>query len=292
VHPGYFAHFFRTRAYRLRVSALAAGANINNLRNADLDDMSIPLPPLPEQQRIAGILDRADALRVKRRAALAQLELLSESLFSEMFGDLTTNSMSWPDGRALGEVTEIVSGITKGRPLNDQTTRPVPYLAVVNVQDRFLNLATVKTIEATETEVARYRLVRDDLLLTEGGDPDKLGRGTLWQEQLPECIHQNHIFRIRLQTDGIDPTFLNWLVGSRWGKRYFARSAKQTTGIATINSTQLRQFPLLVPRLGLQIEFRQRLNKVSAVTAVMAKSLAEFERLFAALQRHAFRGEL
>src|SRR5262249_42471410 len=87
VHPSFFAHFFKTRYYRQRVSALAAGANINNLRNEHLDEMEIPLPPLPEQGRIAAILDQAEALRAKRRHALAQLNGLTQSLMLDMFGD-------------------------------------------------------------------------------------------------------------------------------------------------------------------------------------------------------------
>src|SRR6185312_6918107 len=117
-----------------------------------------------------------------------------------------------------------------------------------------LDLSTIKVIPATEDELGRYRLKRGDLLLTEGGDPDKLGLGTLWNEELPVCIHQNHIFRVRVTSTAIDPLFLNWLVGSQRGKRYFLRSAKQTTGIASINMTQLRRFPLLLPPLTVQQE--------------------------------------
>jgi type I restriction enzyme S subunit len=96
VHAGYFAHFFKTLDYRRRVSALAAGANINNLRNEHLDDMEIPLPPLAEQRRIAEVLDRAEALRAKRRAALAQLDSLTQSLFLDLFGDPVSNPRKWP----------------------------------------------------------------------------------------------------------------------------------------------------------------------------------------------------
>jgi type I restriction enzyme, S subunit len=101
VHPSYFAHFFKTQDYRRRVSALAAGANINNLRNEHLDDMQIPLPPLPEQRRIADVLDRAEALRAKRRAALAQLDTLTQAIFLEMFGDPVANPKKW-SGSTLG----------------------------------------------------------------------------------------------------------------------------------------------------------------------------------------------
>ena len=96
VHAGYFAHFFKTLDYRRRVSALAAGANINNLRNEHLDDMEIPLPPLPEQQRIAEVLDRAEALRAKRRTSLAELDSLTQSLFIDLFGDPVSNPRKWP----------------------------------------------------------------------------------------------------------------------------------------------------------------------------------------------------
>ena len=109
------------------------------------------------------------------------------------------NPIGWEEGATFGEVADIVSGLTKGRRLSDAATREVPYLAVVNVQDRRLVLDPLKRICATEREIDRYRLVRNDLLLTEGGDPDKLGRGTVWRGELDECIHQNHIFRVRLQ---------------------------------------------------------------------------------------------
>ena len=124
-----------------------------------------------------------------------------------MFGDparqpegLAFRSAPWRDRGS-------VSGITKGRKLNGQPVRTIPYLAVLNVQDRRLNLDVVKEIEATDAEIDRYRLQRDDLLLTEGGDPDKLGRGTLWNDESPECIHQNHVCsKVRLQSKEIVPT--------------------------------------------------------------------------------------
>lgn len=184
------------------------------------------------------------------------------------------------------------SGVTKGRKLNGRPTRLVPYLAVINVQDRALNLSAVKMIDATEEEIERYRLQTGDLLLTEGGDPDKLGRGTLWGNELPECIHQNHVFRVRLTTEAIEPLFLEWLIGSQRGKRYFLRSAKQTTGIATINMTQLRGFPLLLPPLKLQHEFVAQLAVAEVVEAAHRTAVAKVDGLFASLQHRAFRGEL
>jgi type I restriction enzyme, S subunit len=257
-----------------------------------LKEAKIPLPPLVEQKRITAILDAADALRAKRRAALTKLDQLAQSLFIEMFGDPVTNPKGWDETLTLGQISDIASGITKGRKLNGHATREVPYLAVYNVQDRALRLDQVKIIEATDYEIERYRLKTDDLLLTEGGDPDKLGRGTLWQNEIGECIHQNHIFRVRVTSKCLRPRFLNWLVGSRRGKIYFLKKAKQTTGIASINMTQLREFPLLAPPLTLQLKFEERLERTEAAKSLAARSLEGLDGMIASLQHRAFKGEL
>jgi type I restriction enzyme, S subunit len=277
---------------RSQIAGYATGTTRSRISRSNLGKIRIPLPPLPEQRRIAEILDKADALRAKRRAALAQLDTLTQSIFLEMFGDPATNPKGWPDSMLLGDAAEIVSGVTIGRKLDGRSTRTVRYLAVVNVQDRHLDLSVTKSTEATEDEIQRYRLKRNDLLLTEGGDPDKLGRGTLWGDELPECIHQNHVFRVRLRFEELTSLFLNWLVGSERGKRYFLRSAKQTTGIASINMTQLRAFPLLVPPLSLQIDFAKRVLAIDELRSAHRASLTDSNTLFASLQHRAFRGEL
>lgn len=288
----YLAWFLLAPETVARANSRASGANLPRISPKVLADFRIPLPPLSEQRRIANILDKADAMRAKRRAAFGQLETLKQSIFVEMFGDPHANSKGWPDNARLGDVAEVVSGITKGRDANGRITREIPYLAVVNVQDRSLDLSVVKTIQATDEEIQRYRLLPGDLLLTEGGDPDKLGRGTLWNGEINECIHQNHIFRVRLTVDYIDAKYLNWLVGSVRGKRYFLKSAKQTTGIASINMAQLRNFPLLLPPMSLQQEFAIRLQKVEHQGRKQLKSLSAFNELISSLQVCALRGEL
>jgi type I restriction enzyme S subunit len=292
IDPAFLARFFESQEYWNQITKSARGAAQPGVNATVLRDLTVPLPSLEEQRRIAAILDQADTLRRHRRAAVERFEDLSRTVFLTMFGDPLTNPRGWNDDRTLGEVADIVSGITKGRKVNGLPVREVPYLAVANVQDRHLKLDIVKTIEATEAEIARYRLKADDLLLTEGGDPDKLGRGTLWASEMPECIHQNHVFRVRLTSNALHPVFLNWLVGSERGKRYFLRSAKQTTGIASINMGQLRQFPLLVPPLELQRAFAERVRAIEALKAQHRTHLSHLDALFASLQHRAFRGEL
>jgi type I restriction enzyme S subunit len=254
--------------------------------------LEIPLPPLDEQRRIAAILDKADALLRKRKRALDVLDSLTQSIFFNLFGPTDGNISNWGPCVPLSDLAEIGSGITKGRKLKGQATRQVPYLAVLNVQDRRLELASVKTIDATEDEIARYRLQKDDLLLTEGGDPDKLGRGTLWAGELSEAIHQNHIFRVRVEAESILPLFLNWLVGSPYGKRYFLSVAKQTTGIASINKTQLSQFPTVVPPIQLQRKFVNLIEKATIESSRLLTSSAKTASLFSSLQQRALAGKL
>lgn len=293
VDASYLTHFLRQDSVRNEGEKRMTGSGgQRRVPKAFVEDLQIPLPPLEEQRRIAAILDQADALRRLRRTAIAKLSALGQSMFYEMFGDPVSNPMGWPEHRRLGEVSEIVSGITKGRKLNGQQTREVPYLAVVNVQDRHLCLAPLKTIYATDAEIEKYKLKENDLLLTEGGDPDKLGRGTLWRNEIPECIHQNHVFRVRLKDVSISPVFLNWIVGSTRGKTYFLRSAKQTTGIASINMTQLKGFPLLIPPTEVQRKFEERIGQHEDLVTRLKESERVFDNLVCSLQQRAFNGEL
>jgi len=292
VDPRYFANYFQTQQYRQIISNLAAGANINNLKNEHLDDLEIPLPPLAEQRRIASILDQAGELRQKRQQAIEKLDQLLQATFIDMFGDPVSNPKGWRSDKNLGDVADIVSGITKGRKITGKSLREIPYLAVSNVQDKYLNLSIIKTIEASDDEIERYRLKQGDLLLTEGGDPDKLGRGTLWNNEVDECIHQNHVFRVRLTSKEFTPNYLNWIVGSEYGKRYFLKSAKQTTGIASINMGQLKKLPLLTPPLDLQIQFDERCIKIHQIKNQLVDSYKDINNLFSSLQNQAFNGTL
>jgi type I restriction enzyme S subunit len=284
---------FAWRSQELR-GQIEAGARTTNgtfkINQGVVEGLRIPVPPIGEQRRIAAVLRNADELRAKRRQAISLLDALAQSIFHDMVLKESEFERSCP----LGEVADIVSGITKGRKLpGGVALKSIPYLAVANVQDKQLDLSAVKSIEASQAEIDRYRLLEDDLLLTEGGDPDKLGRGTLWGNELPEAIHQNHIFRVRLNKDfGVNPVYLNWYVGSDVGKRYFLRSAKQTTGIASINSTQLKNFPLQIPHIKLQESFASRIAEVRNTKATQQASLRALDELFASLQARAFRGDL
>jgi len=290
VHPRY--GFYAAQRLAPDMERQAPATTLPIISKSKFEKLRIPIPPLREQRRIAAILDQADVLRRKRREALERIEHLARSAFDQLCRDFIESPQDWRADLELGQIAEIASGVTKGRRLDGKTTRLVPYLAVANVQDRFLSLDAIKSIEATDAEIARYHLEVDDLLLTEGGDPDKLGRGALWHGEIPDAIHQNHIFRVRLTSTLVHPVFLNWLVGSQRGKMYFLRAAKQTTGIASINMGQLKRFPLIIPPQAKQLRFAGLIDEVEAQKAAQLANLAKLDALFASLQHRAFNGEL
>lgn len=192
----------------------------------------------------------------------------------------------------LREAAEIAAGITLGRKTKETDLVSVPYLRVANVQDGRLNLTEVKLVEATRREVEKWQLRDGDLLLTEGGDLDKLGRGSCWREQLPLCIHQNHIFRVRLPKERYDPDFVSLQVGSEYGKAYFSARAKKTTGIASINQQVLGSFPLFSPPLieqqRVSLDLKTRLAVVEAAQRAAECQVKEVDALKDAIYRAAF----
>lgn len=268
----------------LGLAGMNKSAAIPGLNREDVYRLAIKLPALDEKRRIAAILDHADALRAKRLRVLAHLDDFTQSVFRDMFDTSTTNSLT------LSDVAAVASGITKGRKAKE-ATQPVPYLAVANVQAGSLKLDSVKTIDATKSEIARYALADGDLVLTEGGDPDKLGRGTVWRSEIALCLHQNHVFRVRTDPQVVPEYLAAWLAAPV-ARRHFLRSAKQTTGIASINMTQLKATPVLVPPLPLQVQYAAIVARARDVARDVMRLAERDDELFASLQSRAFMGEL
>lgn len=250
----YLLHYLKSDMMLVYIKEYVTGSVRDNLKLSDLGKLPINLLPIDEQRKIAAVLDKVSDLIAKRRQQLDRLDKLVKSRFIELFGDMLLNDMGWQE-TDLCSLADVVSGITKGRKVRETELIEVPYMAVSNVKDGYIDLTTIKTIMATRQEIEQYRLLPYDVLMTEGGDPDKLGRGAVIDTPLENSIHQNHVFRVRLQTDNILPVFFSQYLQSQKAKRYFLGCAKQTTGIASINMKQLRSLPVLVPSIELQKQF-------------------------------------
>lgn len=177
----------------------------------------------------------------------------------------------------LKTIAEVRSGVAKGKSgLKDPIT--VPYLRVANVQDGHINLDDVKDIQIERHQLERYSLKFGDVLMNEGGDFDKLGRGDVWQAQIKPCLHQNHVFAVRPIPQEMDSFYLAALAAGSYGKKYFLSCAKRSTNLASINSTQLKEFPVLVPPLPEQ-------KKIAKILSTWDKAIATTEQLLTISQQ-------
>ena len=164
----------------------------------------------------------------------------------------------------LADVAEIRTGLAKGK-TNLKDSVELPYIRVANVQDGYFDLSQIKTIKVDRRDITRYSLQCGDVLITEGGDADKLGRGHIWHSQIEPCLHQNHIFVVRVRTEIMLAKFFAYYLGNSHGRLYFLKCAKQTTNLASINSSQLRKMPLPIPPLEEQARIVEILDAADAV---------------------------
>tara|TARA_A100000171_G_scaffold18248_1_gene16785 strand:+ start:920 stop:2722 length:1803 start_codon:yes stop_codon:yes gene_type:complete len=175
---------------------------------------------------------------------------------------------SLPSGWAftrLDSITDIQGGIAKGKKTSGKKVRIVPYLRVANVQRSSLDLSEVKEIEIPLAEVERYLVRQRDLLITEGGDWDKVGRTAIWDGCINPMAHQNHVFRARLILDEQNEQWLERYLNSQYARDYFASSSKQTTNLASINKTQLRSCIIPMPPSEEQHRIVQKVDELMAL---------------------------
>jgi type I restriction enzyme S subunit len=183
---------------------------------------------------------------------------------------------SFPECWALAsfeDIFVIVSGVTKGQKVAASAAIDVPYLRVANVQRGHLDLAVIKKITVRKGDEQRYELLRGDILMTEGGDWDKLGRAAVWRGEIAGCIHQNHIFRVRPPSRDILPEWVTTYVNSLLGRAFFEDASKQTTNLASINMTQLRGCPIPLPPVPEQRRIVAKVDELMALCDRLEASL-------------------
>ncbi|MFH7527749.1 restriction endonuclease subunit S [Aeromonas sp. A5] len=285
----YLSHFFKSGFYWSQINSMANGAAQPGVNSSKLKNLQIPFPPLEEQKRIAAILDKADAIRQKRMQAIALADDFLRSVFLDMFGDPVTNPKGW-DEVILKDIADIRSGVTKGKIVKEDDAITLPYMRVANVQDGYLDLSSIQEITVSQKDAKKSMLQIGDILLTEGGDPDKLGRGHVWNGEIENCIHQNHIFSVRVtDSNYVRPSFLSSVISSPRGKKYFLKVGKQTTGIATINKTVLSEFLPFIPPLEMQDKYLGIMKKIKELPIY---SECNYMKLFSSLSQKAFTGQL
>lgn len=298
VLPAYMHHLLRTPAFATEAERWSYGISSDqwSLRPEHFRMIYSCLPPVDEQGAIVRFLDWVDR-RIGRyiKAKQKLIKLLEEQkqaiIHQAVTRGLNPNAPLKPSGipwlgdipthwevRALKFCAGVQTGLTLGKNYGDQPTEQYPYLRVANVQHGRVDLHHVKHITVPPREAAGSTLRAGDVLMTEGGDIDKLGRGCVWQDQISGCLHQNHIFAVRCNVAVLLPEFLAALLVSGHGRAYFQLTAKQTTNLAATNSTTLKAFPVLVPPTAEQDGILAHLAAAtSAIDAALDRCRAELQ---------------
>lgn len=175
-----------------------------------------------------------------------------------------------------------MSGVTKGRKLSGRKLITVPYLRVANVQRGRVDLEVLKTIDIPEEELEKYKVHQHDLLITEGGDWDKVGRTAIWHDEVPLIVHQNHVFKARRILQEQNVIWIEKYLNSVLAREYFAKSSKQTTNLASINKTQLRGCLVAIPPLAEQHRIVAKVDELMVLCDTLKARIQEAETT----QRH------
>jgi type I restriction enzyme, S subunit len=237
---------------------------VPGLSSRDAYSIDFPYPPFSEQKKIVAYLDASCALidrtLDKKQKQLKNLDLLYKSIITTVIlkgikpkklfrKTLNTHLSQIPEDWklvSLKRISEIKGGLTLGKTYEGSLVMK-PYLRAANVQDGYLDLKEVSEIEIPEQLTQKYELQYEDILMTEGGDLDKLGRGYIWEGQIEGCLHQNHVFAISTNQRLLLPKFLMYLTASQFGRDYFESTGKRTTNLASTNSTKVGLLPIPLP---------------------------------------------
>lgn len=288
----FLRYVLESRVTQSSINMLKGGMGVPHLFQWDINRLSVPVPPLEEQRRIADFLD-AETARIDRltRFRRRQIDIFDERYIATI-SELTTPGISsederdvlWPwlpatveTGR-LGYVARVQSGVTvHGARERTSDDSEYPYLRVANVQGERVDLSEVKTITIPSAMARRSTLRPGDVVMTEAnGNPDNLGRGAVWNGEIPNMVHQNHVFAIRVDQSRLVPEYLAVLLAASHGRRYFRFTSAQV-GIATTSSSKVLDFPVPVLSLDEQRVIVKRWDKArnskARTTNLLARQL-------------------
>ncbi|MFI1955555.1 restriction endonuclease subunit S [Streptomyces xinghaiensis] len=272
IDPHFLAHAIQARTPSILAMVEETSHGTGRLDTTRLQELEIGVPPMREQRRIvaarAAVEWRIEMLeRTRGKLAVVEKAVSADSM--------TRGSQAW-SAKSLGTVAAVEAGVTLGSEPTGDGTVELPYLRVANVLDGRIDTTDVKTIRVLRSQYERYALRVGDLLLTEGGDLDKLGRGAVWDGRIKHCLHQNHIFRVRCGSQ-LSPDFLALYTSSPAGRAYFQSVGKQTTNLASINSTQVKNMPIPVPP-------REEQEGILAPVRTLRSRIASVDRLIGKLR--------
>lgn len=278
--------------YLSAINAETSSITVKHLSSRSIEQIPLPLPPLPEQRRIVAEIEtqftRLDAAVAALERARANLKRYRAAVLD------TLTHGSW-DEVPLAEVSRIQGGIQK-QPKRAPVHNAFPFLRVANVHRGRLDLDAVHQVELFRGELEKLRLEKGDLLVVEGnGSPSEIGRMAIWDGSIVDCVHQNHLIRIRLSEDLL-PEFVEAYWNSPRGQRTVQSVASSTSGLYTLSVRKIGSLTVPVPPLDRQQcinqEVARRVSIVEAMEATADANMTRAERLRQSILRKAFSGQL
>lgn len=293
----FIAYWLRSPFYAAWRKSQTRGANIQNLRFSEFASIKIPFPPVRERHRItASLYEKLTAAERARAAAEAQLKAakdLPAAYLREVFDSPETQQ--WAREK-LGNVSVISGGIQK-TPERKPKNFHRPYLTVRNVQRGYLDLSELERFEITKSELNRLRLMSGDILIVEGnGSLEHIGRNALFKGEVEDCIHQNHIIRVRLDGQMFLPEFVSRFLNSNSGKSQMIQKAMTTSGLYTLSAGKVAALEIPMPSMTGQRKIVETLNKqiptAENACEIIKGQFETINTLPSALLRQAFTGKL
>ena len=289
----FLRHWLESDNAKSQMRGATVTGTIQNLSLAQVGGLQVPLPPLPEQRRIAAILDQADALRAKRREALAQLDSLTQSIFIEMFGEALHSTTRIPLSNHIKEFRYGTS--------NKSGAVGYPALRIPNVASGSLDLTELKTVEVEDAEFQRLQLRDGDLLFVRtNGNPDNVGRCSVFSQfkvsdsgfDPSEFIYASYLIRARMKQDTVLPIVLQQYLSAGEGRQALRARSKTSAGQFNINTEGLGALPIPSFPMPLQEAFIGQKQAIEQQQTLQKSYLIELDTLFSSLQHRAFQGEL
>lgn len=279
----YFFYWLQNKAFVARACSTMTGTGgLKRISPSFIRNCPVHCPSTDEQTKISDYLDakcsEIDDLLTSVHSSIEEYKKLKQTVITQAVTKGVRGKREMKDSGVewIGEIPKewrktqlrhcatIKSGITLGKSYSKDTVLiERPYLRVANVQGGYVDLNDLATIEVTPDEDLKYRLHSGDVLMTEGGDRDKLGRGCVWHNEIEPCLHQNHVFAVQTNETILLPEFLEYLTASDVGRSYFDVTAIKTTNLACTSSSKVLAFTIPLPPIEEQIEIVSFIKKRS-----------------------------
>lgn len=295
-----FLKYYVSNNLKREVEQSSVGSVIQFIKLGDLQNFNIAFPEYKEQEKITEYLEmkcqKIDHIIEKTKSSIVEYKKFKQSIITKAVTQGISNEQALKESGVawIGNIPEswkftqlrhcvsIRSGITLGKKYSkDIKLIEIPYLRVANVQDGYVDTNDIAVLRVSKDEIEKYSLSAGEVLMTEGGDRDKLGRGCVWDGRIAPCLHQNHIFAVKVKEKLLNPYYLEYLTVSAVGRTYFDVTAVKTTNLACTSSSKVLAFTIPLPSLDEQNEIvsylKEKCNYIDDVITKKEQFVNELE---------------